>query len=455
MGKKSGTVVSFAAATMICTLAINLLSSCTFEKGPVKVEITQTDTGFVLLRGGDPYYVKGAVVVDRYYETALKAGANSLRIHGITRKLLDRADSLGMSVMFGLPVKPERNGMDYNDTAAVRRQHERVMARVREFRDHPAVLVWYLGNELDYVTPYRDPNWKVYDALSELAKDIRKEDPLHPVMTVIGTGKPYKLGILMEKVPELDLLGINSYADIGKVRQWLESYGWDKPYMITEWGVSGPWQVEHTEWGRPIEETGGKKMELRINRYQKHIWANRDICLGSYSFFWYHFQRTTHTWMGMFDTGGRHSGSVDAMQYAWTGEWPENRTPVVDSLYIGGLTAYDHVYLMPGKKYTARAVATEPDGELMTCNWELLPEPEEYGAYAGQGEVKQPQVPNTLPEDSDRPEIIFRAPGKTGPYRLYINVYDGNGHYSEANVPFYVTNDPEKGVMIEADPGEW
>jgi hypothetical protein len=34
--------------------------------------------------------------------------------------------------------------------------------------------------------------------------------------------------------------------------------------------------------------------------------------------------------------------------------------------------------------------------------------------------------------------ITLEAPGASGPYRLFVYVYDGQGHAGHANIPFLV-----------------
>jgi hypothetical protein len=406
--------------------------------GPIPVEIVRTDDGgFQLLRGGQPYFVKGAVAIDRHLDELVAAGANSVRTRG-DRAFLDRLHALGLSVLFNLPVRAERSGMDYDDAVAVREQFEAVMTVVREYRDHPAILFWALGNELDHIPGNHEPNWKVFDALGELTRAIHAEDPHHPVMTVMGMGHDHKLGELRRRAPELDLIGVNAYGDIGRVRGWVDEYGWDRPYVFTEWGPTGAWQVPKTSWRRPIEETESEKADVRRRRYEEAVLAHPDRVLGSYIFHWWSRQETTHTWYGMFDEGGRASESVDAMQYVWTGAWPENRAPRLVSLQIEGRGAHDSVELEAGRSYRAVAVVEDPEGDPLEYAWELVREPDQYGAYAGGGEIRQPAVPGTVPLDQNSPEITFTAPQEPGEYRLFLYAYDGRGHFTAANIPLDV-----------------
>ena len=53
---------------------------------------------------------------------------------------------------------------------------------VMEFKDHPAVLMWAIGNELE--VGYKDRN--VWNAVNDVAKMIHEVDPNHPALTVVG-----------------------------------------------------------------------------------------------------------------------------------------------------------------------------------------------------------------------------------------------------------------------------
>lgn len=401
-----------------------------------KVKIAKNKNTFQLLVNNKPYFIKGAVGND-YLEKLKEYGGNSIRT-GSKPEILDKAQSLGLTALVNLPVRAERDGMNYDDTAAVRIQHEKVIDIVRKTKNHPAVIMWALGNELDFIQANvkEHYNIKVWDAVNALAKEIHNIDPYHPVMTVVGSIDSGKIRDLVSRCTALDLLGINEYGDLGKIPSWLRKFGWKKPYAVTEWGPTGFWQVPKTAWKAPIEETSSMKAARYKERYEQTISGDKEMCLGSYVFLWRQHQERTHTWFGMFDANGLETEAVDVMHYEWTGKWPQNRTPRLDSLKIGQLTAYNNVYLQPSQSYTAEVWVKEPDNDSIQYNWEVLPEGTTF-PYGGNGEKKPEAIPGLIGE-VNKPHINFKSPDKEGSYRLFVYAYDGKGHWATANIPFYV-----------------
>ncbi len=196
-----------------------------------RVRIVKKDRGFQLLRNEQPYFVKGAVVGPGGSLELLKApGANSIRAHA---EMLDEAQRHGFTALVGLPLGNPRKGFNYSDARQVEAQFERVRGIVRNYRHHPALLCWNLGNEPEiHTTPAeRVPLWK---EMNRLAETVKQEDPNHPVMAVIGGQYADMLHELNEHCPALDLIGLNSYAQMLKLPEEIAKEGWTRPYIVTE-----------------------------------------------------------------------------------------------------------------------------------------------------------------------------------------------------------------------------
>jgi hypothetical protein len=408
---------------------------------PVPVEVRMLNGTFELLRDGEPYYINGAVFWSRpdgpYPMKYLKkCGANSIRTGGRNiENALDEAENLDLTVTIGLPIAKEYvDGFDYNDQAAVARQHERIRQMVLKYKDHPALIIWGVGNEWSY----GHKNEKVFDAVEAACKMIKEIDPYHPTMTAQGDNPWNKefFQKLKEKCPSLDILGVNVYGGLLEVPAKLREFGWNKPYIFSEWGPTGHWQVEDTEWDASIEQTSTEKAEIYKKRYEEGIMGDVEMCLGSYVFFWAQKQEYTHTWFGMFLEDGTRTETVNVMQYLWSGQWPENRAPRVDSITLEGKKAVENVYLKPGTEHSIKVAVVDPEGDTLNYEWEILPEPKVFG-YAGRGEKKPAPVEGLFKNDNTN-KLVFTAPEKEDAYRAFVTIYDGNGNAGTANFPFYV-----------------
>ena len=280
-----------------------------------KVEVKTNSLGnFELLRNGVPYYIKGAGAKD-HFDLLVKSGANSIRVWSTNNKaFLDSAHQYGLTVTLGLYVRPERSGMDYNDEYAVKGQIEFLKNEVLKYKDHPALLVWGIGNEVDL----RYSNFKVWETIEILAKFIKEVDPNHPTMTVIAGVDPAKAYYINKYCPSVDILGLNVYGSIENAGANLRKFNWDKPYIISEWGVNGPFEARTTSWKAKIEPPNGIKAEQRLRRYKELIEKDKERCLGSYCFLWGQKQESTATWHGMFLSNGNPTEAVDVMPVSYT-----------------------------------------------------------------------------------------------------------------------------------------
>jgi len=400
-----------------------------------KFKTSKQNDNWLLYHDDKPFYIKGAVGWHDY-KLLKSCGANSVRLRASQRQL-DRAAEQGLYAMAALPVRGERNGMDWDDREMVEAQMQKVLNLVNELKNHPAVMCWAIGNELDWIPPGRPHNPKLWVRLNDIARAIHAIDSEHPVLTVVGTGRfGEKIKRISQDCSDMDLLGINTYGDIQEVAELADAH-WPKPYVIAEWGPTGHWQVPKTLWNAPIEQTSSEKAQAYYDRYFDVISKHRSNCLGSFVFLWGEKQETTHSWYGMF-RDGLMTESVGVMKYAWSGIWPSNRAPIVLNLRIEGFDDSKNIRLQPKNDYRASVICYDVEHDTLIYNWDIRPEVEiPKNSYAG-GLEKPTKVMPGLINNGSGPHISFVTPTEKGAYRLFVQISDGRGNAGYGNIPFYV-----------------
>ncbi len=399
-----------------------------------KSEIRLTEDGYRIFLNDEPFYVLGAALGSGSIESLARHGANSFRTWSMDngKALLDEAEKHGLKVMMGIWVAHERHGFNYNDKKAVKRQYERIKKQVMALKDHPALMLWGVGNEVNL----ESKNPKVWDAVNDISEMIHEVDPNHLTTTCLSGLDKKEVGLIAERAADLDFICTQLYGAIEILPQLIEESGYDGPLMVTEWGATGWWEVPKTSWGAPLENNSSVKADLYLSRYQNAIVSQSQQVMGSYAFFWGQKQERTPTWFGMFMPDGKESESIDAMQYAWTGQWPENRSPRLNDFLLEGQRATDNIRLKSGKTYSAEVKTTDPDGDELMYHWEIM---KESSATSTGGDAEN--VPDVMyglfPENGDR-GATFKAPSQRGAYRLFIYVEDGHDHVAHANIPFWV-----------------
>jgi hypothetical protein len=405
------------------------------EHKPIKVTVQKKGPDqFELLRGGKPYYVKGAGG-HSYLDRVKEYGGNSIRTwsHENADAILDSAHKHGLTVMFGLWVQHERHGFDYNDEEAVYYQLQGFKEVVQKYKNHPALLLWGIGNEVDLFYS----NTKVWYAIQDIAKMIHEEDPNHPTTTVTAGLDAEEIRLINERCPDIDIMSINTYGDLENVvPDGIRKAGWKGAYMITEWGPTGHWEIDSTDFDIPIEQTSSEKSVVYRNRYQR-IASDKNKCVGSYVFLWGNKQETTPTWYSMFLEDGSESEILDVMQYNWAAKWPANRAPSIASLTINGKKAKESVRIAPGAIHTAEAMVKDPENKPLKYQWVIMPESTDKKS-GGDFEATPEALQDIITEQSDG-KIKFKTPAKPGAYRLFVYAYDDVQNVAYANIPFFVT----------------
>lgn len=347
-------------------------------------------------------------------------------------RFIDRAHRLGLKVVAGLWMLHERHGHDYANPQLIEEQRARLLATVRAYKNHPALLAWGLGNEMEGFTR-PEGSEIVLREVEQLAVRIKAEDPHHPVLSVIAFN-PAKLETIQRCCPSLDLLGINAYGPAAEVGPALKAAGWTKPYLLTEFGPRGFWEEPTTPWGAPLEPTSEEKARHYESSHHAAFVAapGHDLCAGTFAFLWGWKQEKTATWFGLYLPTLEKLPAVDVLTRAWTGHWPEHRCPQLNA--IRGLSAGARV--RPGQALTAHAEVTARDDAALTFTWELVAESKAH-SEGGDPEEKPASFPELI-TTQHAADCAFKAPSEPGPYRLFLTVRNRWSGAATANVPFLV-----------------
>lgn len=427
------------AALVVAALSPGIAATGGAEGGgSVPVEIVERDGRYVLLRGGEPYEIRGAGIDDGRVAPLAAHGGNSLRTWSARsvapggRHILDEAAAHGVTVALCLDIGRERHGFDYDDRGAVAAQLEAMRVEVLEYKDHPALLAWIIGNEpnLHFTNP------GVFDAIDEIAEMIHEVDGNHPATTALAGFDADLVRLVERRAPALDFLSVQMYADIVNLPRYLEESGFDGPLFVTEWGAIGHWEVPETAWGAPLEQTSSEKARSYERAYETAIAALPGQVVGSYVFLWAQKQERTPTWYGMFLADGTETETIDVMHRIWNGMPPANRAPRVTAITLDGRHAADDVIVDAGRRYPAAVTVSDPDGDALWYRWEVMRE--STTTKTGGDREYVPETLDGLVDDSAGPEVGVEAPAEAGAYRLFVYVYDGNDNAGHANIPFRV-----------------
>jgi hypothetical protein len=436
------------AALVLGACAANTPGDQDSAPGSIVQVVKQPDGTFTLLRNGEPYLVKGAGtgsgdgdwLAGGDLQLLAASGGNSVRTWGIDqlerpvdgKPFLDRAHELGISVTAGFWVQHVRHGFDYSDPASITAQRTRLRDAVLKYKDHPALLFWGLGNEMEAFEPNVEGE-VIWRELNHLAGIIKKLDPHHPIMTVIAGAHPTKITGILEHYPNMDILGVNAYSGAPVVGQNLVAMGWNGPYLLTEFGVAGTWEVPATPWDAPIEPDPSTKAAETYTAYTMNRDNNAGRSFGSYVFFWGHKQEATATWYGMFLPSGEKLPRVDAMAYAWSGEWPDNRAPKLRSLE----TPVAFKKVKPGIRSYAEVDCIDREDDELRYVWDIRAESSDR-KIGGDPEAAPWSFSDAIEKGQGTPRIEFNAPKLPGAYRVFVTAYDGQGGAVAHNLPFYV-----------------
>ncbi|MCV2218812.1 glycoside hydrolase family 2 TIM barrel-domain containing protein [Thauera sp. Sel9] len=354
------------------------------------------------------------------------AGAQVVRVYRQADAwVLDEAQRLGLKVIMGLWLEHPRHGFSYDDEQAVQAQEQAILDFVERHREHPALLAWGIGNEIETAVENPLPLWREVD---RLAAAIKRIDPAHPTLMVVADTGMDAFRSLADCCPNVDLLGINVYAGaVFDLSRRLRDAGIGKPVVVTELGPLGQWQAGRKPWGAPVEPTSSEKARF-FTEALDHL-ARQPQIRGVFPFLWGAKQEQTETWHGLLLADGSDTAMSDALASFW-GRPVERPAPVVRGIGIAADV------FAPGAEISAGIDAVSADGTALETEWKILAEATDL-RKGGDHESPPARIATHILH-ADAASVRLLAPAEPGTYRLFITTRDHHGKAATANLPFLV-----------------
>lgn len=322
------------------------------------VRVSGTQGNWRLTVGGQPFTVKGLTwgpsMADapRYMPDLKSMGVNTVRTWGTdasSKPLLDAAAAQGLKVVNGFWLQPGGGPgaggcVNYvTDTTYKNNMLTEFAKWVDTYKSHPATLMWNVGNESVlglqncYGGAELEAQRNAYTTfVNDVAKKIHSIDPDHPVTSTdawTGAWPYYK-----RNAPDLDLYSMNSYGNLCKVRQdWIDG-GYDKPYIITEGGPAGEWEVPDDVNGIPDEPTDVQKADGYTTGWNC-VTGHQGVALGATLFHYGLEHDFGGVWFNLVPDGLKRL-SYYAVKKAYTGSTAgDNTPPVITNMTVSPASA--------------------------------------------------------------------------------------------------------------------
>ncbi|OQR65580.1 coagulation factor 5/8 type domain protein [Streptomyces maremycinicus] len=415
------------------------------------VKVTGSRGNWQLTVAGQPYTIKGltwgpsAADAPTYLPDVRSMGVNTLRTWGTdgsTKALLDAAVAQGIKVINGFWLQPGGGPgaggcVDYvTDTTYKNNMLDEFAHWVDTYKSHPATLMWNVGNEsvLGLQNCYGGAGLEAQrDAYTSFVNDVAKKihaiDPDHPVTSTdawTGAWPYYK-----RNAPDLDLYAVNSYANLCKVRQdWIDG-GYDKPYIITEGGPAGEWEVPDDVNGIPDEPSDVQKADGYTKAWGC-VTGHAGVALGATLFHYGREHDFGGVWFNLVPDGLKRL-SYYAVKKAYTGSAGGNTPPVITNMTVSPASAAP-----AGREFTVHADISDPDGDPITSRIYLS------GNYAdGDKRLVEARWRST-----GNGTFAVTAPAKLGVWKVYIQAEDGRGNAGIETESVRVVAPPVSGTNL-------
>ena len=441
------TTVLTVLAVLALLLGFVVVTARPASAAPSVVRVTGSQGSWQLTVDGAPYTVKGLTWGPPVGEAAARMpdvhamGVNTVRTwgtDGTSRPLLDAAAANGVKVISGFWLQPgggpgSGGCVNYVTDANYKSTVQAEFLRwVNEYRDHPGVLLWNVGNESILGmqncfggTELENQRVAYTRFVNDVARAIHAADPNHPVTsTDAWTGAwPY----YQAYAPDLDLYAVNSYGAVCDIRQTWINGGYTKPYILTEGGPPGEWEVADDAHGVPAEPSDVAKRDGYPAAWNC-LMSHHGVALGGTLFHYGTEQDFGGVWFNLLP-GNEKRLSYYSVARTYGGSPPANTPPVISSMSsLGDVPA--------GSAFTVDVSTSDPDGDPISYDLRLN---SKYIDNSGA------LVPASF---SGSDPFTVTAPDRLGVWKVYVYARDGHGNVGIESRSFRVVPPSVPGTNI-------
>lgn len=402
-----------------------------------KVYIQKVNDKWQIIRNSVPYFIKGGCSgagTEAEFKSLHEFGGNSIRNYDIsasTISVLNNASKHDLTVMQGIWLLPEE-WFDYSNTTTTKNKLEELRAKVNMYKDHPALLAWGLGNEV----LGQNSSAAMYKFINDLSVMIHQEDSNHLTSIVTAGITTEFANRIAKEIPDIDFIGVNYYSAIHLIAPQISASKLNKPWVVTEWGINGDWEVAKTEWGCPIELSSRQKADSFRDRYS-YIRDNKENCLGSYAFVWGDIMDWSPTWWGLL-YDGKVTEQVDQLTKAWTGSYPANRAPSIIGSKLNDNNSKTDRLISFTTSSTYSQQVSDIENDALTVEYILQPY-ENNDGLINDGLHTMSYYPNIIYNETlTSCKLKFTEKESGRAFRLYIILKDSKGRISIEVFPFKV-----------------
>jgi len=365
-----------------------------------------------------------------YLEMAHAMGANAVRTWGdAPLSYLDQAKKNNLMVDLGIwldPIRETGGKESYQDAEFRQNLMHKILEYVHAMKDHPALLLWNIGNEALAYT--EDPKEKAAlgHFLEQVIKNVHEEDPNHPVVYSCSIDRD--LPDVEKYLPSLDIVGTNVYGTISTVFNWMHNEGNKKPLLVTEFGPLGSWSCAKDKNKIPYDPMDHLKSVEYASLWRQIISAH-DVALGGFAFvLGDQRNQDSLTWYNI-NYGDLKRDAFWTLYKAYTRKKPSNRPPKFSGIELSKSTA-----LKAGQEIEVTVTATDPDRDTIHYDYfiasiasdPLVVEPAKF----------YPAEINVLGPGHAR----LTVPTEPGNYRVYVEATDGHKNVAIINHSIQVAN---------------